>query len=143
MQAELEEEERLVRQREEDANIAEWDNAQAMMDANYELAARIQAHEQEELTIEEKSKLFIELMDKRKKHFTRLRAENKTTNQSSKEESNIFDEVQKAFDKTMSWIDSFIHVDSEVVKGSKDRAEGISNRAWEDDKEKEELKQCF
>ncbi|GKB65293.1 hypothetical protein Tco_0921479 [Tanacetum coccineum] len=99
MQAELEEEERLAREREEDANIAEWDNAQAMMDADYELAARIHAQEQEELTIKEKSKIFVELMDKRKKHF-------------------------KAFDKTMSWIDSFVPMDSEVVKGSKDRAEG-------------------
>ncbi|GJY96461.1 hypothetical protein Tco_0513371 [Tanacetum coccineum] len=41
MQAKLEEEERLAREREEDANIAEWDNAQAIMDADYELAARI------------------------------------------------------------------------------------------------------
>ncbi|GJW16410.1 putative ribonuclease H-like domain-containing protein [Tanacetum coccineum] len=75
MQAELEEEERLAREREEDANISEWDNVQAMIDADYELAARLQAQEQEELTIEERSKLFVELMDKRKKHFSRLRAE--------------------------------------------------------------------
>ncbi|GJU54480.1 hypothetical protein Tco_1228194 [Tanacetum coccineum] len=74
-----------------------------------------------------------------------------------------FDEVQKAFDKTMSWIDSFIPMDFEVVKGSKDRAEGSETRAegsskragedlqqesakkqkMDDDKEKEELKQCF
>ncbi|GKA00582.1 hypothetical protein Tco_0673132 [Tanacetum coccineum] len=40
----------------------------------------------------------------------------------------IFDEVQKYFDKTMSWIDSFIPVDSEVVKGSKDRAENSETR---------------
>ncbi|GJS47097.1 hypothetical protein Tco_0597218 [Tanacetum coccineum] len=45
MEAELEEEERLAREREEDANIAEWDNTQAIMDADYELAARIQAQE--------------------------------------------------------------------------------------------------
>ncbi|GKE73531.1 hypothetical protein Tco_1535572 [Tanacetum coccineum] len=128
-----------------------------MMDANYELAARIQAQEQEELTIEEKSRLFMELMDKKKKHFARLRAEKKTINQSSKEESN------KAFDKTMSWIDSFVPVDSKVVKGSKDRSEGRETRAkgcskragedlqqestknqkMDDDKEKEELKHCF
>ncbi|GJS99113.1 hypothetical protein Tco_0820283 [Tanacetum coccineum] len=43
LDAELEEEEKLARQREEDANIAEWDNVQAMMDADYELAARLQA----------------------------------------------------------------------------------------------------
>ncbi|GJT82219.1 hypothetical protein Tco_1056561 [Tanacetum coccineum] len=52
LQAELEEEEMLARQKEEDANIIEWDNVQAMMDADYELAARLQTHEQEELTIE-------------------------------------------------------------------------------------------
>ncbi|GJY94166.1 hypothetical protein Tco_0510527 [Tanacetum coccineum] len=75
LQAKLEEEERLARQKEEDANIAEWDNVQAMIDADYELAARLQAQEQEELTIEERSKMFVELMDKRKKHFARLRAE--------------------------------------------------------------------
>ncbi|GJU42544.1 hypothetical protein Tco_1195501 [Tanacetum coccineum] len=72
---ELEEEEKLSRQREEEANIAEWDNVQAMMDADYELAARLRAEEQGELTIEEKSRLFVELMNKRKKHFARLKAE--------------------------------------------------------------------
>ncbi|GJR18710.1 hypothetical protein Tco_0967237 [Tanacetum coccineum] len=46
-----------------------------MIDADYELAARLQAQEQEELTVEEKSKLFMELMDKRKKHFAKLKAE--------------------------------------------------------------------
>ncbi|GJS55005.1 hypothetical protein Tco_0628367 [Tanacetum coccineum] len=74
LDAELEEEEKLARQREEDANITEWDNVQAMMDADYELAARLQAEEQGELTIEEKSRLFVELINKRKKHFARLRA---------------------------------------------------------------------
>nr|GEV43384.1 hypothetical protein [Tanacetum cinerariifolium] len=41
IQAKLEEEERLARQKEEETNIAlieSWDNTQAMMDANYELA---------------------------------------------------------------------------------------------------------
>ncbi|GJX03293.1 hypothetical protein Tco_0189209 [Tanacetum coccineum] len=51
------------------------DNVQAMIDADYELVERLQAQEQEELTIEERSKMFVELMDKRKKHFARLRAE--------------------------------------------------------------------
>ncbi|GKA54211.1 hypothetical protein Tco_0753160 [Tanacetum coccineum] len=43
LNVELEEEEKLAKQREEDANIAEWDNVQAMIDADYELAARLQA----------------------------------------------------------------------------------------------------
>ncbi|GJV02385.1 hypothetical protein Tco_1335954 [Tanacetum coccineum] len=41
LQAELEEEERLSRQKEEEANIAlieSWDNTQAMMDADFKWA---------------------------------------------------------------------------------------------------------
>ncbi|GJR94224.1 hypothetical protein Tco_0266398 [Tanacetum coccineum] len=41
LHAELEEEEKLAKQRLEDANIAEWDNVQAIIDADYELAARL------------------------------------------------------------------------------------------------------
>ncbi|GJT35543.1 hypothetical protein Tco_0925962 [Tanacetum coccineum] len=47
LQAELDEEARLEREREEEAskaaNIAKWDDVQAMMDADYELAAKLQA----------------------------------------------------------------------------------------------------
>nr|GEV99830.1 hypothetical protein [Tanacetum cinerariifolium] len=57
----------------EDENLA-WDNVQAMIDADYELAAKLQEEEQGELTIKEKSKKIMELMDKRKKHFAKLRA---------------------------------------------------------------------
>ncbi|GJV17755.1 hypothetical protein Tco_1363078 [Tanacetum coccineum] len=57
------------------ANIAEWDNVQAMIDADYELATKLQAEEQGEISIEERSKLFMELMNERNKHFARLRAE--------------------------------------------------------------------
>ncbi|GJZ85670.1 hypothetical protein Tco_0651009 [Tanacetum coccineum] len=92
LNAELEEEEKLTKQSEEDENIAQ---------------------EQEELTVEEKLKLFIKLMDKRKKHFAGCQLKNKS-----------FDEVQKAFDKTMGWIDSFVSMDSEVVKGGKEKDEG-------------------
>ncbi|GKC63363.1 hypothetical protein Tco_1095961 [Tanacetum coccineum] len=38
LQAELEEEERLARQKEEEDNLISWDNTQAMMEADYELA---------------------------------------------------------------------------------------------------------
>ncbi|GJW91428.1 hypothetical protein Tco_0168981 [Tanacetum coccineum] len=61
LQDELIEEERISRQKEEEANIAllkSWDNTQALMEAkNFELAQRLQAEEQEEITIEERSRL--------------------------------------------------------------------------------------
>ncbi|GJZ00615.1 putative ribonuclease H-like domain-containing protein [Tanacetum coccineum] len=80
MQAELEEEERTRRKKEEEANLALielWENKQAMMEADRLLVERLRARETEELTIEEKSKLFMELMNKRKKHFVELRAQEK------------------------------------------------------------------
>ncbi|GJV77564.1 hypothetical protein Tco_1509148 [Tanacetum coccineum] len=55
LQAELEEEERLTIQKEEETNIAlieSWDNTQAMMDADYQMAQQLQVEEQEQLSIE-------------------------------------------------------------------------------------------
>ncbi|GKB93998.1 hypothetical protein Tco_0980135 [Tanacetum coccineum] len=80
LEAELIEEERLARKKEKEANIAlieSWDNTQAMMEADFELAQRLQTEEQGEITIEEISRLFVELMNKRKKHFAMLRVEKK------------------------------------------------------------------
>nr|GEX86021.1 putative reverse transcriptase, RNA-dependent DNA polymerase [Tanacetum cinerariifolium] len=51
------------------------EDTQAMMDADCEPAARLQEEERGESSIEENSRLFIELVNKRKKHFARLRAE--------------------------------------------------------------------
>ncbi|GKE38205.1 hypothetical protein Tco_1461610 [Tanacetum coccineum] len=48
-----------------------------MMEADFELAQRLQTEEQGEITIEERSRLFVELINKRKKHFAMLRAEEK------------------------------------------------------------------
>ncbi|GJY85168.1 hypothetical protein Tco_0499194 [Tanacetum coccineum] len=79
LQAELDEEAMLEREREEEAskaaNIADRDDIQAMMDTDYELATKLQASEQGKISIEERSKLFMELMNERKKHFAKLRAE--------------------------------------------------------------------
>ncbi|GJR15400.1 hypothetical protein Tco_0798052 [Tanacetum coccineum] len=90
--------------------------------------------------------MFVELMNKRKKHFERLRAEEKRIKPPTKAQkrkqictylknmagfthsqlkNKSFEEVHKAFDKTMGWIDSFVSMDL------KDRAEGSSKRARE------------
>ncbi|GJX84952.1 hypothetical protein Tco_0335726 [Tanacetum coccineum] len=79
LQAEEEEQARLAREKAEEveeANIS-WDNVQAMIEADRLLAERLQAREQEELTDEVKARLFVELLDKRKKHFAALRAQEK------------------------------------------------------------------
>ncbi|GJS74666.1 putative ribonuclease H-like domain-containing protein [Tanacetum coccineum] len=149
MQAEYEEEERVARQREEEDNLISWDNTQAMMEADYELAQRLQVRNMAELTIEERSKLFVEIMDKRKKHFAKLRAEeikikpptkaqkrnqictylkNMANYKHSQLKNKSFKEIQMLFDNTMKWVDSFVPMDSEVVEGSKSQAEGSKKR---------------
>ncbi|GJV01795.1 ribonuclease H-like domain-containing protein [Tanacetum coccineum] len=80
LDTEIIEEERLERQKKEEANITlieSWENTQAMIDADRLLAERLQTREREELTDEEKRKLFMELMEKRRKHFAALRAQEK------------------------------------------------------------------
>ncbi|GJR79343.1 hypothetical protein Tco_0150128 [Tanacetum coccineum] len=69
-------EKRLKRKKE--ANVAltgEWDDIQAKIEADHELAQRLQADEQEELSVEEKAKLFQQLLEQRRKHFAAKRAE--------------------------------------------------------------------
>ncbi|GJY02754.1 hypothetical protein Tco_0360906 [Tanacetum coccineum] len=112
--------------------------------ADYELAHRLQAEEHRELTIEERLRLFVELMDKRKKHFAKLRAEEikrkpptkaQKRNQMSIHLRNMagykhtqlknksFEEIQMLFDKEIKRVNSFVPMDSEVVEGSENKTE--------------------
>ncbi|GKE19696.1 hypothetical protein Tco_1427273, partial [Tanacetum coccineum] len=83
LQAEFDEKERLAREKaekEERDNIAlieEWDDIQAKIDVDHQLAERLQAQEQEELSVEEKAALFQQLLEKKRKHFVAKRAEEK------------------------------------------------------------------
>ncbi|GJS19058.1 hypothetical protein Tco_0413530 [Tanacetum coccineum] len=79
LQAKIDEEERIDRAEEEnidEANMA-WDDIQAKVDVDYQLAKRLQAKEQKQFTIKEKAALFKELLEQRRKHFAAKRAEEK------------------------------------------------------------------
>ncbi|GKC92273.1 hypothetical protein Tco_1157715, partial [Tanacetum coccineum] len=133
LQAEEEEEDRLVRQREEEANIVSWDNVQAMIDADYQMAQQMQVEEQEKLSIEEKSKLFVQLLEARKKHFAAIRAKEKSNKPPTKSQkkntmstylknmagykhsqlkNKSFDDIQKLFDKAMERVNTFVDMDT-------------------------------
>ncbi|GKE60736.1 hypothetical protein Tco_1511103 [Tanacetum coccineum] len=126
-----------------------------MMEADFELAQRLQAEEQGEITIEERSRLFVELMNRRKKHFAKLRAEEirkKPPTKAQKKnkmstylknmarckhnqlKSKSYDEIQKLFDKEMKRVNTFVDMNSEVVK-SNEHVE-----AEKDDQEEAEMK---
>ncbi|GKC45470.1 hypothetical protein Tco_1063192, partial [Tanacetum coccineum] len=79
LQAELDEELKVERERQEEASkvaIAEmFDEVQARMDADYELAARMTQEEQEKYTIEEKARLLAEFFERREKQLATERVE--------------------------------------------------------------------
>ncbi|GJY98999.1 hypothetical protein Tco_0516429 [Tanacetum coccineum] len=153
LDAELIEEQKLARKQEEEANIALiklWENTQAMMEADRLLAERLQSKEREELTNEEKGKLFMELMEKRRKHFAALRAQEKRNRPPTKAQKRTqmstylkhmggytykqlkgksFDEIQKLFDKEMKRVNTFVAMGSEVQESKEKKVEGSEETA--------------
>ncbi|GJT26856.1 hypothetical protein Tco_0907131 [Tanacetum coccineum] len=103
------EEERLAREKAqqiEEANIA-WDDVQAKIDADYQLAQRLQAQEQEELSDAEKATLFVQFLEKRRKHFAAKksrRKEEQTTNKSSTKEYHVTELVEESSKKAKAEI---------------------------------------
>ncbi|GJS69829.1 hypothetical protein Tco_0702670 [Tanacetum coccineum] len=153
LQAELIEEKRLARKKEEEANIAlieSWENTQAMIEADRLLAERLQTREQEELTDEEKAKIFIELMEKRRKYFVALRAQDKRNRPPTKTQKRnqmsiylkhmggykhnqlkgrSYDEIQKLFDKEIKRVNSFVAMNTEAQEISRKKDESSSKKA--------------
>ncbi|GJS08125.1 hypothetical protein Tco_0364921 [Tanacetum coccineum] len=153
LDAELIEEQRLARKQEEEANIAlieSWENTQALMEADRLLAERLQSREREELTDEEKVKLFMKLMEKRRKYFAALRAQEKRNKPPTKAQKRTqmstylkhmggytykqpkgksFDEIQKLFDKEMKRVNTFVAIGYEVQESKEKKVEGSEETA--------------
>ncbi|GJZ38812.1 hypothetical protein Tco_0585375 [Tanacetum coccineum] len=109
-----------------------------------------EAEEQGELTNEEKSKLFVELMNNRKSILQDLeqrrkpltKAQNRNTMSTymkniagykhNQLKTKSFEDIQMLFDKEMKRVNTFVDMDTELVKGSETRTEGSSKRAGEE-----------
>ncbi|GKC57250.1 hypothetical protein Tco_1084848 [Tanacetum coccineum] len=97
--------------------------------------------------------MFVELMDKRKKHFAKLIAEEQRRKPLTKAQkrntmstylknmagykhnqlkTKSFKDIQMLFDKAMTRVNTFVDMDTELVKGSKTRTEGSSKRVGEE-----------
>ncbi|GJT96178.1 putative ribonuclease H-like domain-containing protein [Tanacetum coccineum] len=175
LQAQFDEEARIAREKEEAnaALIAQWNDIQDKVETDYELAQRLQEEEQEELTIEEKSKLFVQILEARKKHFTAKRAEERRNRPQTKAQqrsfmctylknmdgwkpkdlkNKSFKIIQDLFDKAMKRVNTFVDMETELVEGT-EKKEGSKKAEAEldekveakvdDAKEAEELKQCL
>ncbi|GKD31033.1 hypothetical protein Tco_1241811 [Tanacetum coccineum] len=124
-----------------------------MIEADEQLAARLQAKEQEQLSIEEKSRMLVEMIAERKKFFAAQRATEQRSKPPTKTQirnrmciylKNIdgykhnqlkgrsYEEIHKLFDKSYKQVNSFVPMDLEVVKTSVTRTEGSSKRAGDE-----------
>ncbi|GJT93848.1 hypothetical protein Tco_1082693 [Tanacetum coccineum] len=127
-----------------------------------ELAQRLQAQEQEELSDAEKATLFVQLLEKRRKHFAVKRAEEKRNkpptqaqqrkimctylkNMEGKKPKDLknksFDSIQKMFDRAFKRVNTFVDFRTDLVEGSSKRAgeeleqENAKKQKVDDDKE--------
>ncbi|GJY73636.1 hypothetical protein Tco_0478067 [Tanacetum coccineum] len=134
LQAEFNKEVRLAREKYK-ANVAlieEWNDVQAKIETDYELAQRLQADEQEELTVNEKATPFQQLLEKRRKHFNMARWKPKDL------KSKSFANIQELFDKAFKRVITFVDFRTELVEGTE--MEESSKKAEEAAKMKELMK---
>nr|GEY62238.1 hypothetical protein [Tanacetum cinerariifolium] len=149
LQVEFNKEERLAREfavKEQEANIALieiWNDIQAEIDADYQLAERLKAQEKEEFFDTEKATLFQQLSEKKRKHFAAKRAEekrNKPPTQAQQRKiictylKNMegyklndlmlreFDSIKEMFDRAFRRVNTFVDYRTELVKGKEKRA---------------------
>ncbi|GKA01376.1 hypothetical protein Tco_0674041 [Tanacetum coccineum] len=94
----------------------------ARVKVDYHLAQRLQAQEQEELTDEEKARLFVQFLEQRRKYFAAKRVEEKRNRPPTRAQQ------RKLFDKAMKRVNTFVDMDAELVEGSKVRAKGSETR---------------
>nr|GFB13738.1 hypothetical protein [Tanacetum cinerariifolium] len=138
-----------------DEEIESWDDVQEKIDADYQLAERMQAEEQQELNNEEKAKLFMQLLEKKRKFFAAKKAEEKSfkpptqaqqrkimctylKNMEGKKLTNLknmsFDSIQKMFNRAFKRVNTFVNYRTELVEESSKKheaevTEGTSKRA--------------
>ncbi|GKB63020.1 putative ribonuclease H-like domain-containing protein [Tanacetum coccineum] len=136
------------------------------IEADQLLAERLQAREQEELTIEERAILFQQLLEKKRKHFEAKRAEEKRNRPPIKAQqrsimcsylknmegwkpkdlkSKTFANIQELFDKAMKMVNTFVNYRTELVEGSSKKvdaeiAQKSSSKRAEDELEQESIK---
>ncbi|GJU63146.1 hypothetical protein Tco_1244981 [Tanacetum coccineum] len=127
LQAKFDKDERLVKekaQQVEEVNIA-WDDIQAKIDADYQLAQRLQAQEAEKKRNKPPTKA-----QKRNTMSTYLK--NMAGYKSNQLKNKSFDDIQKLFDKAMK-----------RRAGDELEQESSKKQKLEEDKESKELKQCL
>ncbi|GKD17686.1 hypothetical protein Tco_1206844, partial [Tanacetum coccineum] len=111
LQAKLDEEARLEREREEEASnaalIKEWDSIKARINADAQLAERLQVEEREQMSVEEQARLLMEIIAAKKKFFAHMAGY-----KDKKFKGKSFDAIKKMFDKAYKQVNAFVPMDT-------------------------------
>ncbi|GKA55466.1 hypothetical protein Tco_0754415 [Tanacetum coccineum] len=121
---ELERAQQERQRQEDDTNAAlakEFDEIQARIDVDHELAVRLTHEEQEKYTIKERARLLAKFFDPRKKQLETARAEAIRNKPPIK--------TQRLYEKEKRWIDDFQPMDTEAIKDSEKKVDNSSNPA--------------
>nr|GEY86159.1 hypothetical protein [Tanacetum cinerariifolium] len=123
------------------------EDIKAKVDADYQLAERLHAKEQEQLIDAEKVRLFMEFIKKRRKFFAAKKTEEKRNKPPTKAQqrsimstymknmdgwkpralkNKSFAEIKKLFDKAMQRINSFVDFRTKLVKESVKKDEAVT-----------------
>ncbi|GJS17301.1 hypothetical protein Tco_0411773 [Tanacetum coccineum] len=138
LQEQLDEEERqrIARVHEEanTFNAEEWDNIQAQIEADEELAQKLQAEERGKFSKVEKARLLVEMINERKRLFAQQRAEQRRNKPMTQAQQRTymcnyiknmgshtlqqlkklsFDEIKELFETTMKRVKDFVPIESD------------------------------
>ncbi|GKD92160.1 hypothetical protein Tco_1371997, partial [Tanacetum coccineum] len=162
LQVELKEEERQriasVQEAASSCNIEDWDDIQARVEADEELAQRLQAEEREKYFEAKKARLLAELINLRKRYFAAQKAEKRrnrppTQAQQRTYMSNYikhmgshtlqqlsgysFDDIKTLFETTTRRVNTFVPTKSEVDRAVPELAAESSKRDAEEELDQE------
>ncbi|GKF76447.1 hypothetical protein Tco_0225891, partial [Tanacetum coccineum] len=149
-----EERQRIARVHEEASsfNVEEWEDIQATIEADEELALRIQVEEGEKYSKAKNARLLVDLINQRKRHFAQQRAKARrykpmTQAQQTTYVSNYvkhigshtlqqlkrlsFDELKNLLEATMKRVKTFTPIESDVDRTIPKIADESSKRAAE------------
>ncbi|GKD77945.1 hypothetical protein Tco_1340566 [Tanacetum coccineum] len=114
--------------------------------ADYQLAQRLQAQEQKELTDAEKARLFVQFLEQRRKHFAAKRAEEKRNRPPTRAQQRSF--ICTYLKNIEGWKPkdlknkSFANIQELFDKAMKRNKKALKSKSWKKTKS-EELKQCL
>ncbi|GJV71505.1 hypothetical protein Tco_1491500 [Tanacetum coccineum] len=165
LQAEIKEEERQriakVHEASSSFNVEEWEDIQARIEADEELAQRFQAEEREKYSEAEQARMLTELINQRKRYFATKRAEERRNKPPTQAQQMTymynyikhmggytlqqlrgysFDEIKTLFETTMRKVNIFVPIESEFDRAVPELAAGSSKRAAEEELDQESSK---